>query len=384
MMMSDMAIPAAADPAVLAERLPAAEIDRLGALIRRVPVLTQLLDASPDYTMILNRTRQIVFANRALRRLHGGVRRDCTAGLRPGEALACVNSVETPGGCGVSACCLDCGALKAILASQGGRPAVEEWRMIRDCACEALDLRAFTSPLRYQGESYVVVAAVDISSEKRREALERCFMHDVANTVSGICLAAEQLGDGRPGEAQEAAATVLRGSRRLIDEVSAQRDLMAAEDGKLVARRAPFAARELLEEVAAFYRGQNWARGRQIRLAAGWPKAVLVSDRSLVRRVLGNMLKNALEACAPGDAVTLGFCLRGEDGEFSVHNPQVMPPEVKRQVFRRSFSTKGKGRGLGTYGMKLLTERYLLGRMRFDSAPGKGTTFRACLPRSPR
>jgi hypothetical protein len=45
-------------------------------------------------------------------------------------------------------------------------------------------------------QRFVVVSAVDISSEKRREALERCFMHDVANTVSGICLAAEPLGRG--------------------------------------------------------------------------------------------------------------------------------------------------------------------------------------------
>ena len=33
-----------------------------------------------------------------------------------------------------------------------------------------------------------------------------------------------------------------------------------------------------------------------------------------------------------------------------------------------SFSTKGAGRGLGTYGMKLLTERYLNGSVSFVSS----------------
>jgi sensor histidine kinase regulating citrate/malate metabolism len=54
-----------------------------------------------------------------------------------------------------------------------------------------------------------------------------------------------------------------------------------------------------------------------------------------------------------------------------------MPPEVQLQIFQRSFSTKGKGRGVGTYSMKLLTERYLGGKLAFTSAAGEGTTFTA-------
>lgn len=38
-----------------------------------------------------------------------------------------------------------------------------------------------------------------------------------------------------------------------------------------------------------------------------------------------------------------------------------MPRTSQLQIFQRSFSTKGKGRGLGTYSIKLLTERYLKG-----------------------
>jgi signal transduction histidine kinase len=57
-----------------------------------------------------------------------------------------------------------------------------------------------------------------------------------------------------------------------------------------------------------------------------------------------------------------------------------MPRDVQLQVFQRSFSTKGSGRGLGTYSMKLLSERYLQGRVTFDTSPAKGTTFRAIYP----
>ena len=50
------------------------------------------------------------------------------------------------------------------------------------------------------------------------------------------------------------------------------------------------------------------------------------------------------------------------------------------KIFQRSFSTKGEGRGLGTYSMKLLTERYLGGRVSFTTSADEGTIFKVALP----
>jgi sensor histidine kinase regulating citrate/malate metabolism len=94
------------------------------------------------------------------------------------------------------------------------------------------------------------------------------------------------------------------------------------------------------------------------------------------------MVKNALEACEEGERVTMG-CRTDGDGDavaFWVHNPQYMPEAVRQQVFQRSYSTKGRGRGLGTFGMRLLTERYLQGRVGFTSTAASGTTFTARYP----
>jgi hypothetical protein len=58
-----------------------------------------------------------------------------------------------------------------------------------------------------------------------------------------------------------------------------------------------------------------------------------------------------------------------------------MPEVVRRQVFRRSFSTKSPvGRGIGTYSAKLITERYLGGSLTFTSSEEQGTTFAVTLP----
>jgi len=85
------------------------------------------------------------------------------------------------------------------------------------------------------------------------------------------------------------------------------------------------------------------------------------------RRVTGNLIQNALEACSPGDTVTVTFHNDGQPA-FSVHNESVMTEDVSLQLFERSFSTKvGTGHGIGTYSVKLLTERYLSGTVDFAS-----------------
>jgi signal transduction histidine kinase len=91
------------------------------------------------------------------------------------------------------------------------------------------------------------------------------------------------------------------------------------------------------------------------------------------------MVKNALEACKEDERVTLSSQLSKGGVSFSVHNPGQMPREVQLQLFKRSFTTKGTGRGLGTYSMKLLTERYLKGKISFASSETDGTTFSVTL-----
>jgi len=65
---------------------------------------------------------------------------------------------------------------------------------------------------------------------------------------------------------------------------------------------------------------------------------------------------------------------------FSVQNPGVMPHTTQLQIFQRSFSTRGPGRGTGTYSIKLFGEHYLKGKVWFSSSEEEGTTFFLSLP----
>jgi sensor histidine kinase regulating citrate/malate metabolism len=92
------------------------------------------------------------------------------------------------------------------------------------------------------------------------------------------------------------------------------------------------------------------------------------------------MLKNALEASEPGQTITMSCQIIDHNVRFQVHNTAYIRPEIQMQIFLRSFSTKGSNRGLGTYSMRLLSERYLKGKVWFTSSREDGTRFYASYP----
>ena len=124
--------------------------------------------------------------------------------------------------------------------------------------------------------------------------------------------------------------------------------------------------------------------GKTIQASEVCEEIPLLTDIALLLRALGNLAKNALEATSPGGTVTVGCrSLTSDTAEFFVRNSACIPREFQLQIFNRSFSTKGQGRGLGTYSAKLLTERFLDGKVGFTSTPREGTFFFVRLPKEP-
>jgi signal transduction histidine kinase len=91
--------------------------------------------------------------------------------------------------------------------------------------------------------------------------------------------------------------------------------------------------------------------------------------------VIINLLKNALEATPEQGKVLVGVENLNTRLRFWVRNDGVLPRDVQMQLFQRSFSTKGLGRGIGTYCVRLLTENYLGGKVSFISNETDGTVF---------
>ncbi|MDF1574818.1 MAG: HAMP domain-containing sensor histidine kinase [Bacteroidales bacterium] len=160
-----------------------------------------------------------------------------------------------------------------------------------------------------------------------------------------------------------------------MDEIDSYTQLIQAEKGQLRLKLMEFGTLELLERIKNQYMGHEEAKGKVIELDSRCEDVIMLSDAVILSRILGNMIKNALEAIKDGEIVTLSCVKNGEKVRISVQNPGVIPREVQLQIFQRSFSTKGTGRGLGTYSIKLLSEEFLKGKAGFTSSGPEGTTF---------
>lgn len=366
-----------------AERAPQHEVIAHFDTLTAIPLLQDLMRAIPNIVLVLNQKRQIVFANeRLIEYLRLQDVRE-VLGKRPGELFNCVHAFETEGGCGTTRFCRHCGAARAILQAQNGHMDVQECRILQSDG-KALDLRVWATPLTFNGENFVIFAVMDIEDEKRRAMLERTFFHDILNTAGIIRGAVELLPTVEEAETTEQLqGMLLSATRWLIGEIEMQRELVAAEHGELQLAYENVEARAFLHELARICATHKVANKRHIVVTPVAEEVVIQSDPRMLARVLGNLIKNALEASQPGDTVTL-HCVRvGDAVQFAVHNPSVMPPAVQEQIFQRSFSTKGKGRGIGTYSIKLLTEHYLHGKVTFRSTAGEGTTFVVTYPLHP-
>ncbi len=362
-------------------RADAARLEREVQLASQSPIVNAVLETSDSMLLVLNPERQIVAFNGRVPRPDGIELR----GLRPGEALQCVNAAE-PGGCGAAAACETCGALGAVVTCQLRRAPVEAECTIRSEAAGGAhhELHARAAPVELEGATFTVLSLRDVSAEKRRQVLEQLFFHDVLNTVAGLRSWAALL--ERASDPRRAAGRVELLSRQIEREIRDQRALLEAENGTLAAQWAPLDARAVQEDLAAIFAEHRLARDRRLELDPEPPAVTITSDRALVVRTLVNAVCNALEATPSGGAVRCwAEPVPGGGIRFHVQNPGAMAADVQARVFQRSFSTKAaRGRGLGTYSMKLFGERCLGGEVSFLSDDQRGTVFRLALPAAPR
>ncbi len=363
-----------------AERSSKDEVQRQKNNLETESFAIDLLNKIPDIIVILNKHRQIVYANNALYEALDINDSESVLGFRPGELLSCVHASESEGGCGTTEFCRTCGAVKAIITALEGKKDCQECRIISSNG-DAFDFRVSTNPINLNNENYSVFSISDISDEKRKALFEKLFFHDIINTAGGMKGFIQVLKDADPTSNIEKCVEMLDHlSNNLIDEIMAQKYLTDAENNELAILLIKLKTVQVIEDVIKAFQYHQVSESRYLKIDKHCADIIVVNDKSIIRRIIGNMIKNALEAVNPGETVSVGCRKQNDYVEFWVHNPGFIPRHVQLQIFQRSFSTKGKGRGLGTYSMKLLSERYLKGRVSFTSSIELGTRFSVLFP----
>ena len=346
--------------------------------LEKYPYLYEVFCALSYVFCILNDKRQVVFANDVMVESLGLENVELLLGKRIGEAFGCIHSGDEAGGCGTSEHCRFCGAVNAMLESNlDAQKTTKECRIRRivDQKETSMELEVTATPFDFGGERYTIFSLLDITDKRRKMMIERIFFHDILNTAGGLSNIFEIYDIVDEKEKKELLSIASSLSRQIIDEITTQRLLVQAENMSLTVKNERINSFEFLEMVDKDLKYHEVAKGKNIVLDKSSDCLFFQSDPVLLRKILNNMIKNALEASSLGETIMINVRKKGDKIRFSVHNNAFMNPDVEMQVFMRSFSTKGIQRGLGTYSMKILGEQYLGGKVNFETNKDRGTTF---------
>ena len=366
-------------------REPFEEILKSNVEIAGIQYIKDILSSLSSVICILNDRNEVVFSNDAMLEKYNIDLEEHVLGVRPGDIFNCVNAKSETGGCGTTEKCEYCGAKTAFdQAWKRSEKVVRECRITsqKDNETLQLDLQVTATPILFE-KKYLIVSIEDITERKRKALLERIFFHDVLNIaggLSGILELLPELSDDKKAKFLEIASSL---TQQIIDEIQGQQQMMKAELGELQPHFVPLKIDRLLSKLTDQVRFHVVAQEKQTEVVNEAVDKEIITDRTLLTRVLVNMIKNAMEAIPSGHRIVLKAKDYGDYVRFSVFNNTYMERDVQMQIFQRSYSTKGQNRGVGTYSMKLLGERYLQGAVGFTSTEKQGTVFYIDLPVSP-
>lgn len=207
----------------------------------------------------------------------------------------------------------------------------------------------------------------------------RRMSHEIKNPLTPIQLSAERIakkfrnGDADTKEAiEEGTKTIVcevNQLKRLVDEFSRFARMPAIH-----LRHAQLA--EILRQAASLYRDVK--PNVAVIVDAGDDIEVLV-DPEQIRRAIGNLLKNAVEATEHGE-IQLSAHRNGHRVVIEVADPgRGVPDADKEKLFLPYFSTKGRGTGLGLAIVHRIVNDHD-GRISVHDNHPKGTRFEIELP----
>jgi signal transduction histidine kinase len=203
--------------------------------------------------------------------------------------------------------------------------------------------------------------------------------HELRNPLAAM-KALVQLGLRDPAEA------AAHGRLSVLEKELARMQEMLARHASLPrpldeARLANAPLRPVVDETLALLSAQ--ATLARVRLTARGDATAEVDPRRL-REALVNLIANAIQATPPGGEVVVEVRSHADEAEIEIRDTgRGMRPETLRRLGTPFFTTRQHGTGLGVVLARSVIALHG-GTLRYESAPGRGTTVKAILPRRPR
>ncbi len=255
------------------------------------------------------------------------------------------------------------------------------------------DGRVFHADARQLVDQPPIVAVLvrDVTEAQRLGRSQREFVanisHDLRTPVAAIQLMVETLMSGgadTPKRRNQLLAGIADQTATLQQLAQEVLDLNLIESGRMPLRLIDIDAAELFEPVVQ--RMQPQAESKTVSLTTHYDQELhVLADPDSARRVLQNLLHNAMKFTPPGGAIETGAALKDEDVLFWVRDSGIgIAPDQLERVFER-FHKLDRTRGEEGAGLGLAIARHIVrghgGRIWAESEPGQGATFFFTLPK---
>lgn len=209
--------------------------------------------------------------------------------------------------------------------------------------------------------------------------------HDIRGSLAAIVAHAELIVEGElaPERREEITRLIARNGRSLLSLLDDVLFASRIEAGAERAESLPCSPRRLLEDLVELHGPDAEARGLclELDLALDLPATLLV-DETHLRRILGNLVGNAIKFTERGG---VRIHARHDDGTLVVGIEDTgigLAPQEIREVFDpfvRSRTADRPGSGLGLAIVRELTD-LLEGTIDVHSEPDVGSTFTVAIP----
>jgi signal transduction histidine kinase len=228
-------------------------------------------------------------------------------------------------------------------------------------------------------------------TERLKEELAAMVVHDLKNPVNGILMMV-QLALRKGADLSEAHRSYLqqidltcREMMRLIQNLL---EISKIEEGKMPITIEPVVLAELVDEVLPEHRALATQAGRTLHVDVSPALPAVAADRALLRRVLANLIGNAVRHSGSS---TIWIKARADSGNARVFLAvrdlgRGIPAGQQERIFEKFASVRRspadepfRDTGLGLPFCKLAVDQ-MGGRLDLESAPGKGSVFTVTLP----
>ena len=356
-----------------AERLDKEDVLQQYQLVKNSKELVgEIFDKIPVIILILNRYRQMVYANKYFKKI---VKLDDLSGLiglRPGEIFTCVHSDETPGGCGTTVFCKNCGAVNAILASLKGVGDIRECEIYSKKG-DILNLLVSAEPVESY-EDFIVFTIQDIEDSKKRIMLENVFFGIIKKNLSELKIISNMLNERYSKD--EFVKEVDNLALKTLKEIEYQQLILNAVNFKIKVNPVIINSLELINEMKKKYN-----MNKEIVKESHYSISVdFITDYFLITTIFENIISFARKEKKELDSIIINSKQLDNNVIFEIHYNKFIPKSVQLEFFKQNKFQTSSTEELNFYLIKLLVTNYLKGDVNFISTEKEGTTFFVSLP----